>query len=155
MSSAIDKVQAFLDDMQSGLKVMVIDADTSTSELAARALGLEPGQIAKSLLFKSKSSFFMIVAAGDVRLDLKMVKELVGSRIRLADPDETMEQTGYPVGGVCPFCLPHPLPIYLDESMLRFDVVYAAAGTANSALPVTFEQLQAITGGIPCSVSLR
>lgn len=152
--SAIAKVQAYLDEIHSGLRVIAFEEDTSTCELAARALGVEVGQIAKSLLFKCRDEFLMIVAAGDVRMDTKLIKSLAGGKVRMATPEETLEVTGYPVGGVCPFLLARPVQIYLDESLLHYDIVYAAAGTANSALPITFEQLVEITGGSPCLVSM-
>ncbi|MGE5397456.1 MAG: YbaK/EbsC family protein [Chitinophagales bacterium] len=153
--SAIKKVQAYLDSLGTGLKIKELNTDTSTAELAAQALGLEVGQIAKSLLFRSKIGYFMVVSAGDVRMDQKRLKELIGGKARMASPEEVLEITGYPVGGVCPFLMPNPIPLYLDDSLLRYDVVYAAAGTANSALPIGYEQLMQITGGQPCSVSER
>jgi prolyl-tRNA editing enzyme YbaK/EbsC (Cys-tRNA(Pro) deacylase) len=73
----------------------------------------------------------------------------------MATSEETLAATGYAVGGVCPFELATPIPIYLDESLQRFDVVYAAAGTARSALPITYTELMEITGGRPCSVFMR
>lgn len=96
----------------------------------------------------------MVVAAGDVRLDGKLVKQLAGSRVRMANAEEVMEATGYPPGGVCPFALPRVFPVYADASLQRFDVVYAAAGSPHSAVPVTFEELIALTGAIPCNVAL-
>lgn len=153
MEAVISRVQAYLDDINSGLKVIELDEDTSTSELAAKALGVEVGQIAKSIVLKSKKGFFMVVAAGDVRLDAKKLKDLVGGKVRMANPEEVLKATGYPIGGVCPFLLPNGLPIYADVSLQRYDVVYAAAGTANSALPITYEQLLKITGASPCDVA--
>jgi prolyl-tRNA editing enzyme YbaK/EbsC (Cys-tRNA(Pro) deacylase) len=107
------------------------------------------------MVYKSKTGYLMIVAAGDVRLDAKLIKQLAGSKVRMATPDETLEVTSHPVGGVCPFDLKTPIDIYLDESLKRFDVVYAAAGTARSALPIRYEELMEITGGKPCSVFMR
>ena len=155
MTVSVERVQSYLEQYNPALRVIVFEDDTSTSELAAQALGVEVGQIAKSLVYKSKTGFLMIVAAGDVRLDGKLIKELAGSRVRMATPEETLEVTGHPVGGVCPFDLKSPIPIYLDESLKRFDVVYAAAGSPNSALPITYEELKRITGGTPCSVFMR
>lgn len=146
------KVQAYLDEIGAGLQVMNMTEDTSTSELAAAALGVEVGQIAKSLLFKSKDNYFMLVAAGDRRVDGKRIKELAGARVRMATPDETLEITGYPVGGVCPFALNTPLPIYVDESLKRFDRIFPAAGNANSAIPTSYERLIAVTRAVECSV---
>lgn len=151
--TVLEKVQAYLDAHKPGLKVIELAEDTSTVELAAEALGVEVGQIAKSLLFKAKDEYIMVVSAGDVRMDNKKLKQVVGTRVRMANPQEVIEITGYPVGGVCPFALPQPLMVYLDKSLERYPVVYAAAGTPNSALPITFQELQEITGGVPCQVS--
>lgn len=150
-----DRVQAYLNQRMPHLKVIEFQQDTSTSALAAAALGTEVGQIAKTMLFKSKTGdYFLVVAAGDVRMDTKALRDLVGSKVRMADTDEVMEITGFPVGGVCPFDLKVDVPIYLDESLKRYPVVYAAAGTPNSALPITYDELMEITHGQPCNVSI-
>jgi prolyl-tRNA editing enzyme YbaK/EbsC (Cys-tRNA(Pro) deacylase) len=151
----IDRVQAWLQQRLPHLKVIEFQQDTSTSALAAAALGTEVGQIAKSMLFKTKSGeYFLVVSAGDVRMDTKALRDLIGSKVRMANAEEVLEITGFPVGGVCPFDLKVEVPIYLDESLKRYDVVYAAAGTANSALPITYEELMEITSGRPCDVSI-
>ncbi|MGE5380475.1 MAG: YbaK/EbsC family protein [Methylocystaceae bacterium] len=149
-----ERIQSYINRIIPGIEVIVLKEDTSTSELAANALGLAVGQIAKSILYKGKDNYIMVVAAGDVRLDSKLVKQLAGSRVRMANADEVMEVTGYPPGGVCPFDLPQPIPIYADASLRRFEVVYAAAGSPHSAVPVTFDQLLALTGADPCDVAL-
>lgn len=141
------KVQGYLDLHHPGIKAIRLAENTATCELAAEALGVEVGQIAKSLLYKGKDGYMMIVAAGEVRLDQKKLRQVGGRKVRMARPDEVLEATGYPVGGVCPIALKTPVPILLDESLARYPVVYAAAGTANSALPVTWAQLQELTGG--------
>jgi len=151
----IEKVRKYLKSKNPELKIIVLEDDTSTSFLAAQALGTEVGQIAKSILFKTKDeNFMMIVSAGDARIDNKAVKELTGSRVRMANAEEVEQVTGFSIGGVCPFALQQEVPIFLDESLKRYDVVYAAAGTANTALPISFEELCRITGGQPCRVSL-
>ena len=71
----------------------------------------------------------------------------------MANAEEVLAVTGFNVGGVCPFALPNPIPIFLDESLKRYDVVYAAAGTANTALPISYEELMRLTGGSPCRVA--
>jgi prolyl-tRNA editing enzyme YbaK/EbsC (Cys-tRNA(Pro) deacylase) len=95
-----------------------------------------------------------VVSTGDVKIDAKAVKDLVGSRVRMANEVEVLDVTGFPVGGVCPFALKTPVPVYLDESLKRYPVVYAAAGTANTAVPVTYQELLEITGGQACRVSI-
>lgn len=151
----IDRVQAYLQQRMPHLKVIEFQQDTSTSALAAAALGTEVGQIAKSMLFKAKSGeYFLVVSAGDVRMDTKALRDLIGSKVKMANAEEVMAITGFPVGGVCPFDLKVEVPIYLDESLKKYNVVYAAAGTPNSALPITYEELMGITGGRPCDVSI-
>lgn len=151
----IERVQAYLQQRMPHLQVIEFQQDTSTSALAAAALGTEVGQIAKSMLFKAKTGqYFLVVSAGDVRMDTKALRDLIGSKVRMANAEEVVEITGFPVGGVCPFDLRVEVPIYLDDSLKRYDVVYTAAGTPNSALPITYEELMEITGGRPCNVSI-
>jgi prolyl-tRNA editing enzyme YbaK/EbsC (Cys-tRNA(Pro) deacylase) len=151
--NAIERVRAFLDERNPRLNIIEFDADTSTAPLAAQALGTEVGQIAKSILLKSKESrFVMVVTAGDARIDNKAIKNLMGSRMRMANGEEVFEITGFNIGGVCPFALKQDIPIYLDESLKRYQVVYAAAGTGNTALPITYQELLDITNGCPCNV---
>lgn len=150
----IDKVRAFLGAKDPRVQIIEFNQDTSTAFLAAQALGTEVGQIAKSMLFKNKrEDYLMIVSTGDVKIDGKKVKEITGSRARMATADEVLAVTGFNIGGVCPFALKTPVPVYLDESLKRYQVVYAAAGTANTAVPVSYEQLLQITGGTPCDVT--
>jgi len=151
----IERVKEFLKDKNPRLKIIELDEDTSTAFLAAQALGTEVGQIAKSILFKTKNdSYLMVVSTGDVKIDSKAVKNLVGSKVRMATAEEVRETTGFNIGGVCPFALKTEIPIFLDESLKRYDVVYAAAGTDNTALPITFEELCNVTGGTACKVSI-
>jgi Cys-tRNA(Pro) deacylase len=146
--SVIEKVQSYLDRYNMGLKIIELEDSTSTCELAAAALGVEVGQIAKTLVFMADGRPVLVVASGDNKIKSGKLKRLLGvSKVRMADPETAKRVTGYPVGGVCPVALPEKLPVLLDDSMRRFPVVYAAAGTPHSALPVTMEQLEVITGG--------
>jgi len=151
---AIERVREYLLARNPELNIIILEENTSTAPLAAQALGLEVGQIAKSILFKTKGEeYIMVVSAGDVRLDSKAIKAVVGSKVRMANPEEVFEITGFNIGGVCPFALKREVAIYLDESLLRFERVYAAAGTANTALPISFQELMMITGGTACRVT--
>jgi len=146
--SVIEKVQSHLDQYGLGLKIIELEDSTSTCELAAAALGVEVGQIAKTLVFLADDRPVLVVASGDNKVKSGKLKRRLGaSRVRMADPETVSRVTGYPVGGVCPVALPEKLPVLLDSTMRRFPVVYAAAGTPRSALPVTTEQLEIITGG--------
>ncbi|MDD4334013.1 MAG: YbaK/EbsC family protein [Desulfotomaculaceae bacterium] len=144
----IKKVQMYLEQFDMDLKIMQFDESTSTCELAAAALGVEVGQIAKTLLFLADGNPVLVVASGDNKINSKKLKRLLGaSKVKMADPETVKRVTGYPVGGVCPLALAEAVPVLLDDSMYRFPVVYAAAGTPHSALPVTMEQLETLTGG--------
>lgn len=99
--NAIERVRAFLDERNPRLNIIEFDADTSTAPLAAQALGTEVGQIAKSILLKSKDDqYIMVVAAGDARIDNKAIKNLVGSRMRMANGEEVFEITGFNIGSI-------------------------------------------------------
>jgi prolyl-tRNA editing enzyme YbaK/EbsC (Cys-tRNA(Pro) deacylase) len=141
------RVQAYLDQFNMNLKIIALDENTATAELAAAALGVQVGQIAKSLLFKVRDNYVLVIAAGDVRIKQGKLKAVAGGKAKLATPAEVKMVTGYPIGGVCPFALPNPVRILLDKSLGDYDVVYAAAGTAHSALPINIGQLQRITKG--------
>ncbi|MHB1044167.1 MAG: YbaK/EbsC family protein [Eubacteriales bacterium] len=141
-------MQSHLDKFNLGLKAIELEESTRTCELAAAALGVEVGQIAKTLVFLAGDRPALVVASGDRKVNSSKLKKLLGgSKVRLADPETVLKTTGYPVGGVCPVALPEDLPVFLDESMRRFPVVFAAAGTPNSMLPLNMEQLEIVTGG--------
>ncbi|MGI6128776.1 MAG: YbaK/EbsC family protein [bacterium] len=148
------KIQAWLDQFNLGLEIIKTPTNTATAELAAAALGTEVGQIAKSLLFRvGNNQYVMVVTAGDVKVKSGKLKAIVGSKPKMASANEVQAVTGYSVGGVCPFDLPTQITILLDESLARFPVVYAAAGSDYSAVGVTLEQLQQITGGTVVNVT--
>ncbi len=126
---------------------------TPTSPLAAARIGCAVGQIAKSLVFKDKSgAFHLILMAGDAKVSSGKVKRLVGSQASMASPDETFLATGFRVGGVCPFGL-ESVPVYLDVSLKKWSVVYPAAGTDASGVPVTYERLREVTSARECDVA--
>jgi Cys-tRNA(Pro) deacylase len=138
------------------LAIIEFDADTSTAELAARALGVTAGQIAKSLCFVGDGEPFLVVTAGDRKIDTrKLSKQLGRKKVRFADALTVADATGFHPGGVCPFALKTPLPVYLDESLFQYGIVYAAAGTANTALPVAPGRLREIAGAGLVDASCR
>ena len=113
---------------------------------AAAALGVEPARIAKSLAVRAGELTFLLVARGDVRLDNQKCKAELHARPRMLGPEETLELTGHPVGGVCPFALETPLPVFLDRSLQAFDIVYPAGGTLTSSVEVSPERLFDLVG---------
>jgi prolyl-tRNA editing enzyme YbaK/EbsC (Cys-tRNA(Pro) deacylase) len=110
---------------------------TATVDEAARALGVEPARIAKTLAIRVGDRVVLVVARGDARLDNGKSKAAFGARPRMLGPEETLALTGHPVGGVCPFGLASPLPVYCDVSLQPFPLVYPAAGSLNSSVEVT------------------
>lgn len=145
--SPLERVRAFVQACDPGLAPLIFDEPMKTSEEAARTLNVEVGQIAKSILFRAKERYGLFVAAGDVRIPSRQVKACLGGQPKMASPEEVLRITGFEVGAVCPFALLEDVPVFLDQSLSRFPVVYTAAGIAESLLPVTFEQLVRITGG--------
>jgi prolyl-tRNA editing enzyme YbaK/EbsC (Cys-tRNA(Pro) deacylase) len=149
LNPALERAKKYLDQFQLELVPQEHADTTKTSVEAAQALGVEVGQIAKSILFRSGDKYGLFVAAGDIKICDKKVKELLkgDGRAKIAKPDEVEEKTGYRVGGVCPFDIDPAIAIFLDSSMQRFDKVYSAAGTSHSYLPITLDQLEKVTGG--------
>lgn len=130
------------------------EGSTPTSELAARRLGVETGQIAKSILMKGKDDVFrMILCAGDRRISASELKKLIGVRARMATADEVYEATGFRPGGVSPFGV-KGIDIFIDESLGEYTTVYPSAGNDASGVPTTFEQLLEITGNRRCAVTV-
>ena len=142
-----DKVQTWLDQFNFDLQIIDTPTNTATVELAAEALGIQVGQIAKSLVFRiAEDRYVMVVTTGDVKIKSGKLKAVVGAKPKMAKPAEVLQTTGYSVGGVCPFDLPAGITVYLDESLNRYPVVYTAAGSDHSAVGVTMDQLKQITG---------
>jgi len=125
------RVSEYVKSYDPGLEPLLFKEKMKTSLEAAEVLGVEVGQIAKSILFTSNDQFALFVASGDLRIDMKKVKQLMGGKPRIASPEEVLRVTGFEVGAVCPFALQHDIPIYIDESLNRFDRVYTAAGIAS------------------------
>lgn len=147
-TSPLERVERYVRQYQPTLAPLLFSQPLKTSEQAAEALGVEVGQIAKSILFRAGEQYALFVAAGDVRIHASQVKAAFGSaKAKMASPKEVEAVTGFPVGAVCPFALLQDVPVYVDRSLQRFSVVYTAAGIAESLLPVTYEQLLQMTGG--------
>jgi prolyl-tRNA editing enzyme YbaK/EbsC (Cys-tRNA(Pro) deacylase) len=143
---SLESVRAWLAQRAPDLRLIEVDASTATVETAARALDVEPGRIAKTLAVRAGDHLFLVVARGDARLDNRKCKDEFGARPRMLGPEETLEVTGHPVGGVCPFGLKSPLPIYLDMSLRDFDIVYPAGGSLNTSVEVAVERLFDLVG---------
>jgi prolyl-tRNA editing enzyme YbaK/EbsC (Cys-tRNA(Pro) deacylase) len=143
---SLESVRAWLAEYAPDLPIIEVEESTATVETAARALGVEPGRIAKTLAVRAGDETFLLVARGDARLDNSKTKREFGARPRMLGPEETFALTGHPVGGVCPFGLATDLPVYLDQSLKAFDMVYPAGGSLNTSVRVTPEQLFELVG---------
>lgn len=130
------------------LEILEFNVSSATVELASKALGVEPGRIAKTMAFKIKDGDILIVAKGDVKVDNRKFKDTFGAKAKMLSSEEVLETTGHPVGGVCPFGLKNPLKIFLDQSLKEYDYVYPAAGTPSSAIRVDLKYLEDITNGV-------
>ena len=139
---AIEKVKAFF--RQHGMEDKVLEFETSsaTVELAAQALHCEPCRIAKTLSFMGKEGPLLVVAAGDAKIDNPKFKAQFGTKPKMLTPEENIELIGHAVGGVCPFAVNDGVKVYLDESLKRFETVFPACGSANSAIELTMEELE-------------
>jgi prolyl-tRNA editing enzyme YbaK/EbsC (Cys-tRNA(Pro) deacylase) len=132
-----------------GIEVREFVEPTPNSAAAARAVGCSVGEIAKSILVLVGGTPVVVVTSGDAKVKNTKLKQAMGltGKVRLPEAEDVVRHTGYAPGGVCPFLLPDGLPVLIDSSLRRFPKVYAAAGNDHSAVPVTVEQLLAVTGG--------
>ncbi len=122
--------------------IMEFDTSSATVQEAADTIGTNPARIAKTLSFRGEGDQAMlVVAAGDVKIDNKKFRHTYGFKARMLSPEEVLEQTGHMIGGVCPFGLKSDLEVYLDESMKRFETVFPACGSTNSAIELSLEEL--------------
>lgn len=139
-------VEKYFKDKNLPHKIIYLDESSATVPLAAEALGVKEAMIAKTLAFKQKDRNIVVVACGTARVDNKKYKKAFKCKAKMIPADETLEITGHPVGGVCPFALPDEIDVYLDESLKDFETVYPAAGSANSAVKITPEEMLEMTG---------
>ena len=131
-------------------RIYEFDVSSATVELAAAALHTEPARIAKTMTFADKDGgCIIVVTAGDTKIQNAAFKERFGQKAKMLSYEEALAFTGHAVGGICPFALPDTgCRVYMDESLLRFDTVYPAAGTANSAVALTPDELFKAGGGL-------
>jgi prolyl-tRNA editing enzyme YbaK/EbsC (Cys-tRNA(Pro) deacylase) len=134
-------VRAWIAENAPDLPIIEVEGTTATVNTAAEALNVAPGRIAKTLAVRAGDHLFLLVARGDARLDNRKCKDEFGARPRMLGAEETLELTGHPVGGVCPFGLKNPLPIYLDVSLQAFDTVYPAGGSRNTSVEFPTDRL--------------
>lgn len=139
---SIEKVRQYFSKYAMEDKIMQFDVSSATVELAAQALGCEGCRIAKTLSFDIDNKGMLIVTAGDAKIDNAKYKAKFHTKARMLSPDGAAEIIGHAVGGVCPFGVNEGVDIYLDESLKRFDTVFPACGSANSAIELTIPELE-------------
>lgn len=144
---SLSSVRAFFQSRGLDIPIIELETSTATVALAAQAHGVEAGRIAKTLAFRlGDGAVLLLVCSGGRRIDNRKFKEALG-RGRMLPPDEVAQLTGHPVGGVCPFGLAQPLPVYLDASLQAYDEVLPAAGDIHAAVRITPDRLAEITAG--------
>lgn len=139
---AIERVKEYFKKFGMEERVLEFDVSSATVELAAKALSCEPGRIAKTLSFKVDGNPILIVTAGDVKIDNHKYKERFQTKAKMLKPEEAETLVGHAVGGVCPFAVNDGVTIYLDESLKKYQTVFPACGSSNSAIELTMEELE-------------
>ena len=143
---AFEEAFAYLENLGYGEKVQVFEVSSATVELAAVAVGTEPARIAKSLSFMVDEQPIIIICAGDTKINNSKYKGVFHKKARMLTADEVRSLIGHEVGGVCPFGISDGVDVYLDESLKRFEKVYPACGSAKSAVELTPEELEQLSG---------
>ncbi|MCL2067817.1 MAG: YbaK/EbsC family protein [Treponema sp.] len=144
---SIEQVRKYLSRWNREKDIIEMGISTATVELAAAALGVIPARIAKSISLRNGANSgangaMMVVTAGDNRLDNKKFRTHFGFKPKMLSPNEALEYTGHAIGGVCPFALPEGVDVYLDNSMKRFETIFPACGSGNSAIELTMAELE-------------
>ena len=139
---SIERVRPYLAEKGMEDRIKEFDVSSATVELAAQALGCEGKKIAKTLSFSVGGNPILIVAAGDAKVDNAKYKKYFGAKAKMLTPDEAVELIDHAVGGVCPFAVNEGVKIYLDISLKRFEIVYPAAGSSNSAVELRIPELE-------------
>lgn len=139
---SLEKVQAYFEQYNMVDRIKVFEQSSATVELAAMAVGCEPARIAKTMSFLQGEQAILIVTAGDVKIDNKKYKGQFHQKAKMIPGDLVESCIGHAPGGVCPFAIKDDIPVYLDESLKRFDIVYPAAGSGNSAIGLNLSELE-------------
>ncbi|MBQ7312366.1 MAG: YbaK/EbsC family protein [Clostridia bacterium] len=143
---AIEKVKAYFASLGMEERVLEFEVSSATVELAAAAVGCEPGRIVKTLSFDVRGTAVLIVCAGNARIDNPKYKAQFSAKAKMLTPDEAAEKVGHAVGGVCPFAVNEGVEVYLEESLKAYETVYPACGSSNSAIELTIPELEQVSG---------
>ena len=145
----VKRAKEALKKFKSEIKVIELEQTARTANDAANSLNTEVGSIVKSLLFRNEGNFFLCLVSGDKRCSLNKLKKIFNSKdLSMASPDEVKDQTGYTIGGVSPVGHKNKLEIFVDESLNRFENIYAAAGHPNCIFKISFDELLNLTNGV-------
>ena len=144
---SIEKVREYFRDFGMEERIREFPVSSATVELAAKVVGVEPGHIAKSMSFRLGEDAIVVVMAGDARVDNPRYKAQFHAKAKMLSFDEAHSLIGHDPGGVCPFALPEGVKTYLDVSLRRFATVFPAAGSANSAIEMSCEELERCSSG--------
>lgn len=143
---AIERVREYFKQWNMEEKILEFEISSATVELAAIAVGVEGKRIAKTLSFKIDDKAILIVVAGDAKIDNKKYKGTFATKAKMLSPDEVDTMIGHSIGGVCPFGINEGVTVYLDESLKRFETVFPACGSSNSAIELTIPELEKYSG---------
>lgn len=139
---SIERVREYFKQWNMDDKILEFEVSSATVDLAAIAVGCEPRRIAKTLSFKVKDAYILIVTAGDTKINNLKYKTKFGVKAKMLTAEELTEHVGHQIGGVCPFGINEGVKVYLDESLKRFDTVFPACGSGNSAIELTILELE-------------
>ena len=145
---SLERVKRFFAEHGMENRIIELCESSATVELAAHALGCQPQKIAKTLSFALGDRPILIVMAGDAKTDNHKYKEQFGVKAKMLTREETEEQIGHPVGGVCPFAVNDGVAVYLDVSLKRFDTVFPACGSGNSAIELSLSELETYSNSV-------
>ena len=151
---SIEKVRSYFAPLGLEDRILEFPVSSATVELAAQAVGCEPCRIAKTLSFSVGGDPILIVAAGDAKVDNARYKAQFGVKAKMLTPDEAVSLIGHAVGGVCPFAVSDGVKVYLDESLKRFETVFPACGSSNSAIEMTMDELERYSTGFTAWVDV-
>lgn len=143
---SIERAREYLKQFGIEDRMQELPVSSATVALAAEALGCAPQRIAKTLSFLVEDKAILIVAAGDVKIDNSKYKKQFGAKAKMLSPEQVVELIGHAIGGVCPFGVKEGVKVYLDESLKRFETVFPACGSGNSAIEMTIPELEKYSG---------
>lgn len=145
---SIEKVRGYLKKFGAENRILEFSESSATVELASHAVGTAPEHIAKTMSFDVNGKTALVVCAGDMKIDNHKYKSYFHTKAKMLTPDEAVSRVGHAVGGVCPFALPQDVSVYLDVSLKRFETVYPACGSSNSAIGLSCDELELFSGAV-------